>query len=176
MTEAEWLACGDPAKMQCHLFDGDVSFRKSLLWSCGCCRSAGSVLNNDTRDLIELAEVVADAPHHVWLDLDDGRRADMMNAVGSGQFGTPKVLQAELCRDIFGNPFRPITVDPSWLTSPVARMAQAMYDERAFERMPILADALEDVGCTDEAMLTHCRQPGVHVRGCWVVDLLLAKK
>jgi hypothetical protein len=58
----------------------------------------------------------------------------------------------------------------------VARLARGIYDDRAFDRLPILADALEDAGCHDTAILDHCRQPGPHVRGCWVVDLLLGKE
>ena len=82
-------------------------------------------------------------------------------------------------RDIFGNPFRPVTVNPGWLAwndGTVPRIAQAIYDERAFDRMTILADALEDAGCTDQDILGHCRSGGEHVRGCWVVDLLLGKE
>ena len=84
--------------------------------------------------------------------------------------------QCSLFRDIFGNPFRPITIDPRWLTSNVVDLATAIYDERAFERMPILADALMDAGCDDEEIIAHCRGPGPHVRGCWLVDLLLGKQ
>jgi hypothetical protein len=71
-------------------------------------------------------------------------------------------------------PFCP-KVDPAWLTAKVVALAQAIYDDRAFDRLPILADALEDAGCTNQDILAHCRQPGEHVRGCWVVDLLLGK-
>lgn len=84
--------------------------------------------------------------------------------------------QTFLLRDIIGNPFRPITLDPAWLTSNVVSLAQAIYNDRAFDRMPILADAIEEAGCTNPDILQHCRQPGVHVRGCWVVDLLLDKE
>ena len=87
-----------------------------------------------------------------------------------------RTVQARLLRDIFGNPFRPVLVDPAWLTTTVAGLAQSIYDDRAFDRLPILADALEDAGCTNVDMLNHCRLPGEHVRGCWVVDLLLGKK
>jgi hypothetical protein len=83
--------------------------------------------------------------------------------------------QCRLLRDIVGNPFRPVVVDPCWLTwreDTVPKIAQAVYQERAFDRLPILADALEDAGCTNEEVLKHCREPGEHVRGCWVVDLL----
>ena len=81
-----------------------------------------------------------------------------------------------MLRCLFGNPFRPVPVIPSaWRTPTVLGMARAIYTERRFEDLPILADALEDAGCTDAALLDHCRGPGPHVRGCWVVDLLLGK-
>ena len=87
--------------------------------------------------------------------------------------------QCGLLRDVFGNPFRPVRADRSWLhanAGTVFSVAQAIYEEKAFDRLPILGDALEDAGCTDAAMLDHCRQPGEHVRGCWAVDLVLQKK
>jgi hypothetical protein len=84
--------------------------------------------------------------------------------------------QTKLLRDIFGNPFRPITFNPSWLTSTVTALARQMYDSRDFSAMPILADALQDSGCDNAEILEHCRGPGPHVRGCWVVDKLLAKE
>jgi hypothetical protein len=84
--------------------------------------------------------------------------------------------QPALLRDIFGNPFRPVTFNPAWRTSNVIALAQAIYDDRAFDRLPILADALEDAGCDSADVLNHCRPPGEHVRGCWVVDLVLGKE
>lgn len=87
--------------------------------------------------------------------------------------------QCNILRDIFGNPFRPVTLDAAWLAwnnGTVVKLAQAIYDERAFDHLPILADALEDAGCHHEDILTHCRGTGPHVRGCWVVDLLLEKQ
>jgi hypothetical protein len=86
--------------------------------------------------------------------------------------------QLTLLRDIFDNPFRPMAVSPAvlaWNEASVRRIAQAIYDERAFDRLPILADALEDAGCNDEELIRHCRSAGPHVRGCWAVDLLLGK-
>jgi len=87
--------------------------------------------------------------------------------------------QSFLLRDIFGNPFRPLSpvssVWPTWNDGAVRKMAQVIYDDRAFDRLPLMADALEDAGCTDAAILAHCRGGGEHVRGCWVVDLLLGK-
>lgn len=83
--------------------------------------------------------------------------------------------QRRMLRDIFGNPFRPLTIDACWRNPTIARLAQTIYDDRQFADLPILADALEEAGCTDAAILEHCRRPGEHVRGCWVVDLLLGK-
>jgi hypothetical protein len=83
---------------------------------------------------------------------------------------------ARLLRDIFGNPFRPVTIDPTWRTSDVLALARGIYDERALDRMPILADALQDAGCDNDDILAHCRDTNTpHARGCWVVDLILNK-
>jgi hypothetical protein len=85
--------------------------------------------------------------------------------------------QANLLRDIFGPlPFRPVTLDPAWLTPNVQSLAESIYTDRTFERLPILADALSDAGCNNEDILNHCRQPGVHVRGCWALDSVLGKE
>ncbi len=92
--------------------------------------------------------------------------------------------QSSLLRDMFGSPFRVVTNDPNWLTATVTKLAQAAYDNRILpagtlepDRLAILADALEEAGCTDEQVLTHLRGPsGPHVRGCFVLDLLLDKK
>jgi hypothetical protein len=81
-------------------------------------------------------------------------------------------------RDIFGNPFQLIYVDPTWLRrhdGAMVHMAKAIYDHRRFQDLPILADALAEAGCTDPVILGHCRGQGEHVRGCWVVDLILGK-
>jgi hypothetical protein len=83
-----------------------------------------------------------------------------------------------LLHDIIGNPFRPSIADPAWFAwrdGTLVWIAQTIYDERCFTDLPILADALEEAGCTHAAILAHCREPGEHVRGCWVLDLLLGK-
>ena len=81
-----------------------------------------------------------------------------------------------LARDIFGNPFRPVAFDPAWRTDTAVSLARVMYDTRDFAAMPILAHALQDAGCEHADILDHCRDPdGTHVRGCWVVDLVLGK-
>ena len=84
-----------------------------------------------------------------------------------------------LLRDIFGMlPFRPVTIAPdvlAWNDATVSRIAQGIYEERAFDRLPILADALLDAGCDAEELLAHCRSVGPNVRGCWVVETILEK-
>ena len=83
---------------------------------------------------------------------------------------------ADLLRDILGDPFRSVSLQPAWQTPNALALAQGIYEGRAFDRLPILADALEEAGCMDADMLSHCRQGGSHVRGCWVLDLILAKR
>ncbi len=87
-------------------------------------------------------------------------------------------FQADLVRCIFGNPFRPVAVDASWSLwngGTVVRLARMIYDDRAFDRMPVLADALEEAGCAEQAILSHCRSVAGHARGCWTVDALLGR-
>jgi hypothetical protein len=98
----------------------------------------------------------------------------------SPEFQQEEKALADLVRDIFGNPFQtPPTVDDSWLAwndRTVPRIARAVYDERAFDRLPVLADALEEAGCTNPEILDHCRNPAPHARGCWLIDLILTKE
>jgi hypothetical protein len=87
------------------------------------------------------------------------------------------LFQLDLIRDIFGNPFHPVTFDPGWRTGSAVALARQMYESRDFGPMPILADALQDAGCEQPDVLAHCRDPqATHVRGCWVVDLVLGKE
>lgn len=83
--------------------------------------------------------------------------------------------QISLLHDIAGNPFRPVSVNPEWLTSTVVAIARQIYMKKGFTAMPILADALLDAGCEDPEVIDHCRSGGPHVRGCWVVDMVLGK-
>ncbi|WP_246173741.1 hypothetical protein [Limnoglobus roseus] len=83
-------------------------------------------------------------------------------------------VQAAILRCVVGNPFRRVALDPSWLTSTAVGLAKGIYVDRTFDRLPILGDALQDAGCVDADILAHCRG-GPHVRGCGVVDLVMAK-
>lgn len=89
----------------------------------------------------------------------------------------PMARSLILC--VLGNPFQPfVTIEPDWLhwnDATVVRLAQSIYDDRGFDRLPILADALEDAGCSNAGILDHLRSEGPHVRGCWPVDLILEK-
>jgi hypothetical protein len=100
-------------------------------------------------------------------------------ATASGDELVEYSVQADLLREICGNPFRPTTIASdilAWHGRTIPKIAQSIYEERTCTRFPILADALEDAGCDNADILSHCRSPGPHVRGCWVVDMILGKK
>jgi hypothetical protein len=126
--------------------------------------------------IVALASRTDAAPRSSW------EETMMALASGSEPGNSPDVFAASLrdaaviVRDLFGNPFRPVTLNSAWRTSNVTALAQSIYDDRAFDRLPILADALEDAGCDNADILNHCRQSGEHVRGCWVVDLVLGRE
>jgi hypothetical protein len=110
----------------------------------------------------------ADTAQHTWWDA-----AQTLHETGT-KWHDELAAIARLIRDVFENPFRPVSFDPAWRTGTTVSLARGMYDSREFGAMPILADALQDAGCEEEAILMHCRdanQP--HVRGCWVYDLVL---
>jgi hypothetical protein len=90
----------------------------------------------------------------------------------------PEELAAQcgLLREIFGNPFRKTKPARSWLTPSVVTLAEEIYKKSALDRMGILADALEEAGCDNAEILSHCRSQDPHVKGCWVIDLVLGKK
>ena len=87
----------------------------------------------------------------------------------------PAAEQARLLRDVV-EPFRAAAFDPRWRTADAVGLARGIYEDRAFDRLPLLADALMDAGCDAEQLLAHCRSDGPHVRGCWAVDLVLDKE
>jgi hypothetical protein len=105
--------------------------------------------------------------------------SSVLQIAGLQRFGLKEAAMEEvMCnqfRDIFGNPFRPVSVAPEWRTTIVTDLAKCIYEERAFSRLPILGDALEEAGCTSLELLAHCREPREHVLGCWALDLLLEK-
>jgi hypothetical protein len=225
MTEAEWLACGDPGTMDLFLSDrGEVSERKFRLFGCACVRDVWDDLPHDAlRRAVEVCErfadglataeelraareaadgtyegngdVVADHSAIAITDLCHGVPSFPMGEGSSAGISAvaaearsdrgitwyvareqAKQLHCRLLRDIFGNPFRPVAFSPVWRTDTAIALARQMYESRDFGAMPILADALQDAGCDNPDILDHCRNPGEHVRGCWVVDLVLYKE
>jgi hypothetical protein len=122
-----------------------------------------------------VAEAVANAAAHPVRD----KTADIWAEAHARE----RRIQADLFRDIFGNPFRPPVFEPAWVTDPVARLAQAAYDDREMPAgtlrpspLAAVAAALEDAGCDNEKILGHLRSPGPHVRGCHIVDHLLHRE
>ena len=116
-----------------------------------------------------------DAQKYMCADISDRRR--VIRTVKAQQ-DRHWVDALALFKEIMGNPFRQPTVQREWLTwndAVVPKLARAIYEHRQFEHCTILADALEDAGCTNTDILDHLRSPGPHVRGCWPVDLLLGK-
>jgi len=148
-------------------------------WECAIHAMAGTAAGADASDTnpdtlkhtarsAVLAAVHAASPIHfeetTEPDMDARDRAEREQ----------EVIQADLIRDIFGYPTRkPVPFDPAWRTDTAVALANGIYEQQAFDRMPILADALQDAGCEDEVVLAHCRADGRHVRGCWVLDLVL---
>lgn len=194
MTGKEWAVCEDPRLMVDALRRRTVSDRKWRLFVAAFWRQqAENVLAGTREELVEVSSIMED-----WADtgqLPKDRRSSphedriffardaALAAVWTVnmpnlwlQFGPKlRMVQADLLREILGNPFRLPDVDSRWRTSDVLGLARAIYEDRAYERMPILADALMDAGCEQEAIIGHCRGEFQHVRGCWVLDLVLGK-
>lgn len=193
MTEAEWLNGRDPQRMLEYLRD-KVSDRKLRLLSCACVRAVWSPLPDQRCwQVVEVAESFADGltgperfaellrvgyPHGFSWPLKSRayEAALAWTTVGRVHFKPREAARVAPCiRCLFGNPFRPVSLDPAWCSRTVRAVADAIYEERRFEDLPILADALEEAGCREPAVLEHCRCRGPHACGCWPVDLILSK-
>jgi hypothetical protein len=209
MMESEWLARDDPEPMLKHIRGYDNN-RKWRLFAAACGRRIWHCLNESQRAVVEEMERNADrneadlldlrtfigvpdssaftytSPHAVsftpgaWMAcIISGNAIAAMDLLPEGSCTEIKA-EAQLVRDIVGNPFHPPSpIDSSWLdwnSRAVVRLAQEIYNQRSFERIPELGEALRAAGCSNSAVLVHCREPAPHVRGCWVVDLLLGKE
>jgi len=169
MTEQEWLEATDPEPMLACL--RATSDRKLRLFAVACLRRVSGLFPNAAlREAID-RKVVNRAPAG-----EEDRVARALWQRAQAAFAAERCAQAALLRDIIGNPCRPQVADRAWLTPEVVYLAGRVYEEKAFEWMPELAETLAEAGCHDEDVLRHCReQGGVHARGCWVLDLLLDK-
>lgn len=113
----------------------------------------------------------AHAPSAAWTSAS----TSVVRPYNSPEQQADRAKQADLLREIFGNPLRPVRVEPAWLTGnnrTVPQIAAHIYETNAFHDLPILADAVEEAGCAHAELLAHLRRPGGHIRGCWALDLL----
>ncbi len=100
---------------------------------------------------------------------------DYLQIFGRGRPWWHSPGSIDVIKELFGDIIRPIQLDPMLRTGTVVALAKTIYEAGAFDRLPILVDALEDAGCDDVRILSHCRQARWHVRGCWALDLILGK-
>jgi hypothetical protein len=102
----------------------------------------------------------------------------LRDAAGDTDWSAARRRQAALLCDLYGGLGRPVPLDPAWLRwqdGTVHKMASAIYQGHRFGDLPILGDALEEAGCASAEVLDHCRKPGEHARGCWLLDAILGK-
>jgi hypothetical protein len=216
------------------LYDGDfeLSERKRRLFLCACVRQAWLLLEEPSRQAVEVAERYVEGLASVkerdsaWCRCFDmsflgvGSAADRAAALAVGDRSglssermvaacagivdallldagckcacgllssehcqdlpqRLRAVQQALFRDIVGPRLRPVRIEPTWLSRNdflLPRLAGTLHDERRWSEMTVLGDALEDAGCTDDDLLEHCHGPGLHTRGCWVLDLILCRE
>jgi hypothetical protein len=190
MTGMEWAVCEDSRLMFDALRRRVVSDRKWRLFVAAFGRQHADRLAESRAELIDLSaamEYWADTgrlpkghrPSHddeIIFFTPDAAEAARRTIEASFRWGDAQAVrrqQADLLRELLGSPFRLAEFDMRWRTSDVLGLARAIDEDRAFERMPILADALMDAGCEQDAIIGHCRGDNRHVRGCWVLDLVL---
>jgi hypothetical protein len=200
VTEQEWLTTENPLWLL-DFAGARLHSRQALLVTAACFRRHWERLPEVCRDWARLAEAAAGTASRK--DLDDAFDAieEAFDELGTpGEFVAlldmawgmwtaewpsldegeqdpawlaERKAQTALVREVFGNPFRRAALDPSWRSPNVVQLARTIDKEQSFEHLPILADALADAGCDNEELLGHCRAPGLHVRGCWAVALIL---
>lgn len=206
MTEAEWLECNDPEQMLKFLRERVSDRKLRLFACAWCRKVWPLLTDGRSMNAVEVAERFADqlaSPKEVAtaqkmvkpvaqnLAIAFGSSSQAWRAAKAVEIALRSVVirwpidrensrsQIPLLHDLFSNPFQPLFINPTWLTwndAMVVRIAQIIYDDRAFDRMPILSDALEDSGCDNAEILSHCRHQEQHFKGCWVVDSLLGMK
>jgi hypothetical protein len=193
MTEQEWLECADPMRML-EFVQGEASDRQLRLFDIACKRNIRNWLPDERKALdvaerfadgmateqeLKSAQIAAEAAASAVLDLDVADELGYLDTALVDLVDLNPSFNADALRDIIGDPFHPVVINSAWLAwndRTVPGIAQTIYEERAFDRMPILADALEDAGCNEQALLEHLRGPGPHCRGCWALDLVLGKE
>jgi hypothetical protein len=197
LTQAKWLASQDVEVLLAH-HHGQVSARKVRLFACACCRCVPGILADErSARAIEVAERLADGRETVldrqsidadwqlprnpawvvsWAERADSAPGGLRAALWARERGATGL--AEAAREVFGNPFRPIVIEPAvlaWSDGTVRKMARTIYEERRLSDLPILADALEEAGCGSTELLEHLRGPEAHRLGCWALDRVLGR-
>ena len=176
MTEAEWRGVHWVSLKTMIGFLGDqAGTRKLRLFACACCREQ-DIVREDVQSLtmLETMEKYADGLicRPDFTQRPSGVIEAIVRLIRSGNARSAALrIAAEftfydgrgILRDIFGNPFRPVTFAPAWRTDTAVSLARGMYESRDFSAMPILADALQDAGCDNDDVLNHCRGEGPHV-------------
>ena len=220
----EWLRVMRPARPNPDRGDVRTTDRRLRLWACAVCRQVWHLLTDPrSRRAVEVAERYADglataaernAAYQAASDAAEEAdaagnadafalavmaqacvRKDVEGVIRARRVRVPPVAQAALLRDVVGNPFRPVTIDPRVLTPAVTGFARVVYEWGDWQDLPVLADLLAEAGCVDAALLGHLRQPShvhgpqcsdrdglwcawqsvIHARGCWAVDLILGQ-
>lgn len=195
MIELSWLAAHDPRPLLDYL-GSRTSARKLRLFAVACARRRSrDWFTPEEWQVVERVEAHADGlgglPDPARLESNERAimaliRRDPVSAArltadetageGTVERAIGRREQCCLLRDVIGNPFRPIAWQPKGLSAEVLKQAEAIYRTQAFDHVPALAATLRDGGCTDTAILEHCLGQEPHVRGCWVIDLLLGKR
>ena len=202
MTEREWLRSDNSDGMMTYRGDAYSRMATAMNLAClECvadwltpqarewCAKAHSVLDGDAlrEELLELDHSTVDSLDVAYLDAAPHGRdilhaaIDIFNAFNGETIRCDPTLltlaekrrQADVIRDVYGNPYRPAVFDPAWRSEAAVALAKSMDSTCTFDAMPILADALQEAGCDSPDILQHCRGESTHFRGCWVVDTVL---
>lgn len=187
MTERRWLSSRSPLAMLDFLKKQKADDRQVRLFICACWRERARMVSDPKGIMEDIEAVESDNYRSRKQEFFPTYKDFWYAATASSEVharwarnrprepGVSATRQAGFLRDIFGNPFQPVSFAPDWRTDTAALLARQMYDAYDFSAMPILADALQDAGCDNEDALSHCRSSEPHVRGCWVVDAVLGK-
>lgn len=201
MTEQEWITSEDPQRMlelishhTGRLAHGSsvvtgATDRKLRLFALSCVNCCGCAILKQSD--IESRDILAPITSYNERSILD----HLLDCCSENSRKDTQQMKCLLIREIFGNPFRSLRAEcpnpescyygnkcesgkcddhMKWLHNATGQqLAQAIYNEQSFDGMPILGDALEDAGCINQEILEHCRGNENHVRGCWVIDLIL---
>jgi hypothetical protein len=193
VTEQEWLASQTSLTDAVEFVAETASMRKLRLFGAACAQRRWRPMGQSGQWASHLERIADASPSPAslasdWREVWSQACAEVFNPLCTSVNSIAEMQMEEgdqelgaqwtWLHDIFGNPFQTTLIPAAWLAwndGACRKMAQAIYDDRAFARLPLLADELEDAGCDNAEILAHCRGQGEHVRGCWVVDLLLGK-